>query len=269
MKPVKVLCIGGSDSGGGAGIQADLKAVTACGCWGLSIITAVTAQNTRGVAGVYPLPAKFVGRQMDTVLTDISADALKTGMLPSEETVLTVARKIKKYKIGKVVVDPVMIAKGGKNLMSLKARKALMKDLLPLAYAVTPNIPEAETLTGMNITTVSMMKEAALRIYETGVKNVVIKGGHLPDGKRSDVVDLLYNGSFYEFASSRIKTMHTHGSGCTYASALAAGIAKGKTIIEAALQAKIIIAAAIKNAVKPGKGYGAVNVFGEYLKNLH
>jgi len=269
METVKVICIGGSDSGGGAGIQADLKAVIACGCWGLSVITAVTAQNTKGVAGVYPVSPEFVGRQMDTVLNDMSVDALKTGMLPTEEIVRTVARKIKKYKIGKVVVDPVMIAKGGKNLMSGRARKALVNDLLPLAFAVTPNIPEAEALTGLKITTVSMMKEAARRIHETGVRNIVIKGGHLPGRRRSGIVDVLYDGAFYEFSSPRINTRDTHGTGCTYASALAAGLARGESVVEAALQAKIMIAAAIKNAVNPGKGYGSVNVFGEYLKNLH
>ncbi|HMD14903.1 MAG TPA: bifunctional hydroxymethylpyrimidine kinase/phosphomethylpyrimidine kinase, partial [Bacteroidota bacterium] len=163
MEPVKVICIGGSDSSGGAGIQADLKAVIARGCWGLSVITAVTAQNTKGVSDVYPVSAEFVGRQMDTVLKDISVDALKTGMLPTEETVRIVALKIKKYKITKVVVDPVMIAKGGKTLMSSMARTSLIKNLLPVAFAVTPNIPEAEVLTRMKITSIALMKEAAVK----------------------------------------------------------------------------------------------------------
>jgi hydroxymethylpyrimidine/phosphomethylpyrimidine kinase len=265
MEPVKVICIGGSDSSGGAGIQADLKAVIACGCWGLSVITAVTAQNTKGVTGIYPVTPAFIGRQMDTVLKDMSVDALKTGMLHTSEIVRTVARKIRKYKISKVVIDPVMIAKGGKTLMSGSAKKAVMKDLLPLAYAVTPNIPEAEALTGMKITTVPRMKEAAIRIHETGVRNVLIKGGHLPGNKRAGVIDILYDGNYYEFSSPWINSRDTHGTGCTYASALAAGLAKGESIVEAAWLAKIMITAAIENALNPGKGYGSVNVFGNNI----
>ncbi len=264
MEPFKVICIGGSDSSGGAGIQADLKAVIARGCWGLSVITAVTAQNTKGVSDVYPVSAEFVGRQMDTVFKDISVDALKTGMLPTEETVQIVAIKIKKYKITKVVVDPVMIAKGGKTLMSCKARTSLIKNLLPVAFAVTPNIPEAEVLTKMEITSIALMKVAAVKIHGMGVKNVLIKGGHQLGNKRS-VVDILYDGSYYEFSSPRINSRDTHGTGCTYASALAAGIAMGENIVEAAWQAKILITAAIENAVNLGKGYGSVNAFGKNI----
>jgi hydroxymethylpyrimidine/phosphomethylpyrimidine kinase len=269
MEPVKVICIGGSDSSGGAGIQADLKAVVACGCWGLSVITAVTAQNTHGVHGIYPVSPAFVGKQLDVVLNDIGCNALKTGMLPTEEIVQMVAKKIKKNKITKVVVDPVMIAKGGKTLMQKKAQAALVKDLLPLALAVTPNIPEAEVLTNMKITSIALMKKAAVKISETGVRNVLIKGGHLPGFKKSTVTDILYDGNYYEFSSPRINLRDIHGTGCTFASVLAAGIAKGESIADSALRAKIIITAAINNAVNPGKGYGAVNVFGEYFKNLH
>ncbi|HUN54835.1 MAG TPA: bifunctional hydroxymethylpyrimidine kinase/phosphomethylpyrimidine kinase [Smithella sp.] len=265
MEPVKVICVGGSDSSGGAGIQADLKALSARGCWGLSVISAVTAQNTKGVFGVYPVTPAFVGRQLDIVLKDINVHALKTGMLPTAEIVGVVAKIIKKYKIANVVVDPVMTAKGGKALMSRKARTALMKNLLPLAFAVTPNIPEAEILSGMKITSLPLMKEAAVKIHKMGVKNVLIKGGHLPAQKLSGAVDVLYDGSFYEFSSPRIKSRDTHGTGCTFASALAAGIAGGMGIVEAAWQAKIMITAAIENAVKPGKGYGSVNVFGKNI----
>ncbi|MGP8153125.1 MAG: bifunctional hydroxymethylpyrimidine kinase/phosphomethylpyrimidine kinase [Smithella sp.] len=265
MEPFKVICIGGSDSSGGAGIQADLKTVSFCGCWGLNVITAVTAQNTKGVSGIYPVSPEFVGRQLDTVLKDIGVDALKTGMLPTEETVQVVAKKIKKYKITKVVVDPVMIAKGGKVLMSSKARTLLVKNLLPVAFAVAPNIPEAEILTKMKITSIALMKEAAVRIYETGVRNVLIKGGHLPGNKRLDAIDILYDGNFYEFSSPWINSRDTHGTGCTYASALAAGIARGENIVEAAWEAKILITAAIENAVNLGKGYGSVNVFGKNI----
>jgi hydroxymethylpyrimidine kinase/phosphomethylpyrimidine kinase len=269
MKPVKVLCVGGSDSSGGAGIQADLKAVSFCGCWGLSVISAVTAQNTKGVSGIYPVSPEFVGKQLDVILNDIGADALKTGMLHTSEIVQAVAKKIKKYKLSKVVVDPVMIAKGGKTLMQNEARAALMEILLPLAFAVTPNIPEAEILAEMEISSIEDMKRAAVKIHELGVKNVLIKGGHLFGNRKSDVTDILYNGNYYEFSSKRINLQDIHGTGCTYASALAAGIAKGESIVDSALRTKIIIAAAIKNAVNPGKGYGSVNVFGEYFKNLH
>ncbi len=269
MKPVKVICIGGSDSSGGAGIQADLKAVIACGCWGSSVITAVTAQNTHGVSGIYPVSPAFVAKQLDVVLNDIGCDALKTGMLHTSEIVQTVAKKIKKHKITKVIVDPVMIAKGGKTLMQKKAQAALVKDLLPLALAVTPNIPEAEILSKMKIKSIADMKEAAVKIHELGVKNVLIKGGHLPGSGKSDVTDILYDGNFYEFSSKRINLSGFHGTGCTFASTLAAGIAKGENMIDSALRAKILITSAIKNAVNPGKGFGAVNVFGEYLKNLH
>lgn len=266
IKPVNVLCIGGSDSGGGAGIQADLKTFSVCGCWGTSVITAVTAQNSKGVSGIYPVSTEFVGRQLDVVLNDIGCDAVKTGMLPTAEIVQIVAGKIKKYRLKQVVVDPVMIAKGGKALMQRKAQIALVKDLLPLAFAVTPNIPEAETLAGMKITSIRDMKKAALRIFELGVENVLIKGGHLSDNRKSDVTDILYSGNYYEFSSKRIRLTGIHGTGCTFASALAAGLARGESVIDSALRAKILIIAAINNAVDPGKGYGSVNVFGDYLK---
>jgi len=265
MKPVKVLCIGGSDSSGGAGIQADMKAVSACGCWGLSVITAVTAQNTRGVCGVSPVAPGFVGKQLDAVLKDLGADALKTGMLPTPETVQMVVRKIKKYQMKKVIVDPVMTAKGGKTLMPNRARKALIEYLLPVAFVVTPNIPEAEELTKTKINSIDDMKKAALMIHELGARNVLIKGGHLPGRKRPDAVDVLYAGGYYEFAAPRINSRDTHGTGCTFASALAAGIAKGQSIVDAVLQAKILIMNAINNAVQPGRGYGSVNVLKEIV----
>ena len=265
MKPFKVLCIGGSDTSCGAGIQADLKAVSACGCWGLSVITAVTAQNTKGVSGIYPVSPEFVGKQIDVVLQDIGADTVKTGMIPTEEIVQTLVKKIKKYKLKKVVVDPVMIAKGGKTLMQKKALKALIKDLLPLAFAVTPNIPEAEVLSKTEIKSISDMKEAAIKIQELGVRNVLIKGGHLSNNKNSYVTDILYNGNCYEFTSKRINLHDIHGTGCTYASAIASGIAKGESIVEASLKAKIMVTAAIKNSLNLGKGYVSVNVFGENI----
>lgn len=266
MKPVRILYIGGSDSSGGAGIQADLKAAHACGCWGLSVVTAVTAQNTGGVSGIYPVAPEFVGKQIDAVLSDIGANAVKTGMLPDTEIIRVVARKIKKYKITRLVVDPVMIAKGGKTLMPSKARTALVNELLPLALAVTPNVPEAEILAGIKIASIDDMKEAAIRIHASGVKNVLIKGGHLPAGRKADITDVLYNGRFYEFSSRRLPIKDVHGTGCTFASALAACIARKASVIDATLQARVLIIAAIKNPARIGKGYPSANVFGEQFK---
>lgn len=265
MKPFKVLCIGGSDTSSGAGIQADLKAVSACGCWGLTVVTAVTAQNTKGVSGIHPVPATFVEKQIHAVLSDIGADVIKTGMLPTEEIIRIVTGKIKKYRIKKLIVDPVMVAKGGKALMNRKARMALMKELLPLAFAVTPNIPEAEVLSNMKIKSIDDMKKAAVKIQALGVSNVLIKGGHLTGSKKTDVTDVLYDGGFHEFSSERINARNTHGTGCTYASSVAAGIAKGDGLVNAALRSKIMIIAAIKEAAILGKGYASVNVFGDHI----
>jgi len=267
MKPVKVLCIGGSDSGGGAGIQADLKAINACGCYGMSVITAITAQNTRGVQDIYPVSPKFVAQQLESVLSDIGADAVKTGMLLTAGVVQVVAKKIKEYNIGKVVVDPVMIAKGGRSLMQDKALETIVKKLLPLAFAVTPNISEAENLAQMKIKSIAAMKKAATIIYRLGAKNVVIKGGHLPGAKQSGAVDVLYDGDkYYEFSAPWIDSNNTHGTGCTFASALAAEIARGKNIIAAVGKAKKLVTDAIKNSLKIGAGHGPVNVLGKMFK---
>jgi len=268
MKPVKVLCIGGSDSGGGAGIQADLKAVSACGCYGMSVITALTAQNTLGVRDIYPVPPKFVARQLEAVLSDMGADAVKTGMLWTAGVVQVVAKKIKEYNIGKVVVDPVMMAKGGRSLMQDKALEAIVKKLLPLAFVVTPNIPEAERLTLSKIDSVDEMKKAAVLIHKLGAKNVLIKGGHLPGAKRSGAIDILYDGKrYYEFSEKWIDTANTHGTGCTFASALAAEIARGENVVQAVEKAKRLVTDAIKNSLKIGAGHGPVNVLFKYLMN--
>ena len=260
MKPVKVLCIGGSDSSGGAGIQADLKAVSACGCYGMSVITAVTAQNTLGVQDIYPVSPKFVAQQLESVLSDIGADVVKTGMLLTSGVVQVVVKKIKEYNISKVVVDPVMMAKGGCSLMQDKAREALVKKLLPLAFVVTPNIPEAQNLAKMKIKSSAAMKKAAALIYKLGAKNVLIKGGHLPGAKQSGAVDILYDGDkYYEFSAPWIDSHDTHGTGCTYASALAAEIARGMNIITAVEKAKKLVTDAIKNSLNIGAGHGPVN----------
>ena len=212
---IKVLTIAGSDSGGGAGIQADLKTFQELNVYGMSAITAVTAQNTMGVQGVHPIPAEFVAKEIDSVTQDIGVDAIKTGMLFSTDIIEVVSGKIKQYDWKKVVVDPVMIAKGGASLLQHEAISAVKKYLLPLAYIVTPNIPEAEELTGIRILTQADKLEAAKRLMDLGVKNVVIKGGHDLDIDES--IDLLFDGEHsYAFTSKRLGTKNTHGTGCTF-----------------------------------------------------
>jgi hydroxymethylpyrimidine kinase/phosphomethylpyrimidine kinase len=260
-RPVNVLCIGGSDSGGGAGIQADLKAVSACGGYGATVITALTAQNTIGVQDIFPVPQRFITAQLDAVLRDIGADAVKTGMLLTPGAVLAVVRSVEQYRLHNVVVDPVMMAKGGRAMMQVKALQVLVKRLLPLTRVLTPNIPEAESLTQMNIRSVAAMKKAAVVIFDLGVKNVVIKGGHLPGSRKSGSTDILYDGKhYYEFSSDWIETKNTHGTGCTYASALAAGLAQGKNIFQAVEQAKRMVTQAIEQSLCLGHGHGPVNV---------
>ncbi|MBU4184812.1 MAG: bifunctional hydroxymethylpyrimidine kinase/phosphomethylpyrimidine kinase, partial [Proteobacteria bacterium] len=203
MGVTRVLTIAGSDSGGGAGIQADLKTITVLGGFGMSVITALTAQNTLGVQGVYEVPEDFVEKQFDSVATDIGIDAAKTGMLSNSKIIRTVAKKLRQYGINKLVVDPVMVAKGGAPLIVNEAKKSLIEELLPLALIITPNIPEAVELAKIKISSVNDMKKAAEIIYGLGAKNVVIKGGHLA----GDPVDILYDGkNFHEFTSERINT---------------------------------------------------------------
>ena len=267
MKPVRVLCVGGSDSSGGAGIQADLKAVSACGCYGMSVLTAVTVQNTCGVQSIHPVPQKIILAQLDGVLSDIGADAVKTGMLLTVGAIEAVVKKVKEYHLEKLVVDPVMIAKGGYSLMQDNAKVALIRKLLPLAFVATPNIPEAEVIAQCKIEGIAGMKKAAAVIYGLGVKNVVIKGGHLRAAKKTGTVDILYDGKdYYEYSSPWIATKDTHGTGCTYASSLAAAIACGKNIIDAVDQAKDMVTKAIENSLRLGKGHGPVNVLGSILK---
>ncbi len=259
----KVLCVGGSDSGGGAGIQADLKAVHACGCYGLTVITALTAQNTRGVQDIFSVPQRFIAAQLDAVLSDIGADTLKTGMMLTAGVVTTVVRKIEQYGIKNVVVDPVMIAKGGRTIMQEAARQALVKKLLPLTRVLTPNIPEAESLAQMKIRSVAAMKKAAAAIVDLGVENVVIKGGHLPGRRNSGSIDILYDGKrYYEFSADWIETKNTHGTGCTFASVLAANLAQGKSIVDAVAQVKILVTKAIEHSLGLANGHGPVNILG-------
>lgn len=253
----KALTIAGSDSGGGAGIQADLKTFHQFRVFGMSAITAVTAQNTLGVQGVYPLPIEAIEKQIDSIAVDLPPDAVKTGMLFNEEIIELVARKIKQYGWARVVVDPVMIAKGGAPLLKQEAVKALQRHMLPLAYVLTPNIPEAEVLTNMRIETLEQRKEAAKKLHDMGVQYVVMKGGH---GKGDELVDLLYDGEqFYEWTSQKIYTKHTHGTGCTFAAAITAQLAKGKTAYEAVDIAKRFIQKAIEQTLQIGSGHGPTN----------
>jgi len=242
----RILTIAGSDSGGGAGIQADLKAITLLGGYGMSVLTALTAQNTTGVQAIHEVPASFVAKQMDAVLSDIGADAIKTGMLANVEVIEVVARKIKQYRMKKVVVDPVMVAKGGASLLRKEAEAALIKNLIPLALVVTPNLHEASVLTGLRIQSIEEMKRAAHRIYQLGSRYVVVKGGHL----KGDAMDILFDGKSYtEIGAPRIETKNTHGTGCTFASAIATLIARGDSVPEAVRKAKTFITMAVQSSL--------------------
>lgn len=222
----------------------------------MSVITALTAQNTLGVHGIHEVPADFVEKQFDAVATDIGIDAAKTGMLSSSEIMRTVAEKITEYRIKKLVVDPVMVAKGGAMLIKQEAKKTLIEELLPLAYVITPNVPEAEELTGMEIVTVEAMKQAAQSIHRMGARHVFVKGGHMS----GDALDILYDGGdFHEFASERIDTKNTHGTGCTASAAIATGLAQGMDVYEAVKRAKEYITVAIKYSIAIGKGHGPTN----------
>ncbi len=256
MKPVRILTIAGSDSGGGAGIQADLKTITVLGGFGMSVITALTAQNTLGVHGIHDVPPVFVAAQFDAIATDIGIDAAKTGMLATSEVIRVVAGKIRQYGIEKLVVDPVMVAKGGMSLIREEAKKTLIAELVPLAFALTPNIPEAEVLSGMRISTLSDMKEAARIIRDLGARHVVVKGGHLA----GDATDLLYDGrEFKTFSAPRIATEDTHGTGCTYSAAIATCLGRGMDVSGAVAEAKRYITEAVRHAWRIGGGHGPTN----------
>lgn len=254
----KALTIAGSDSGGGAGIQADLKTFQELEVFGMSALTAVTAQNTLGVQAVFPMTADGVRKQIESIGEDMGADALKTGMLFNAEIIQAVSEKIKYYHWKNVVVDPVMIAKGGASLLQSEAISALKQYLLPLSKVITPNIPEAEVLTEMTIKTHDDKREAAKRLHDLGVMYVVVKGGHDEDQNKS--VDLLYDGiEFTTFTSKRILTKNTHGTGCTFSAAVTAELAKGLPIYEAVSKAKNFIQAAIEDQLQIGQGHGPTN----------
>lgn len=257
-----VLSIAGSDSGGGAGIQADIKTISACGCYASTAITAVTVQNTLGVTGVHPVPVEFVERQIDAVLSDIGADAIKIGMLQSGEIVRCVVRMLKKYGCKNVVVDPVMVSTSGHRLIEEGAMLSLRTELLPLATVITPNIPEAEILLdGKVLDKQANLYDAAKELGERYGTSVLLKAGHLTEEK---LIDIFYNnvdGCITELPSVRINTKNTHGTGCTMSSALASALAKGMSVVEAARFAKNFINEAIIAGAdyEIGHGHGPVN----------
>jgi hydroxymethylpyrimidine/phosphomethylpyrimidine kinase len=254
----RALTIAGSDSGGGAGIQADLKTFAAHGVYGTSALTAITSQNTRGVTDVLELPASLIESQIDAVITDIGADVVKTGMLSSSTIIEIVAAKARQYSLDALVVDPVMVAKGGDRLLRDDAVDALRSLLVPIAMVMTPNIPEAETLLGVKIETLEDAKEAAQALVGMGARAVVVKGGHL----KGPPTDILYDGEeFRAYTSRRIETTSTHGTGCTFASATAANLAKGLPLRQAVSLAKSYVTSAIRTAQPIGRGHGPLNHF--------
>ncbi|NEU30750.1 bifunctional hydroxymethylpyrimidine kinase/phosphomethylpyrimidine kinase [bacterium LRH843] len=266
MSIAKVITIAGSDSGGGAGIQADLKTFQELGTFGMSVITALTAQNTLGVHGVFPQSLEAIEAQMDAVLSDIGTDAVKTGMLFSAGIISLVAAKLKEYEVKNIVVDPVMIAKGGASLLMDEAIAAMTQELLPIATVITPNLPEAAKILGCKeVTTLEEMRDTVVALHKLGPAYVVLKGGHLVN---EPAIDLLFDGNkIYELEAKRIETKHTHGTGCTFAAAIAAELAKGAPIIDAVQTAKSFITMAITHSLPIGRGIGPTN-HAAYKRNL-
>jgi hydroxymethylpyrimidine/phosphomethylpyrimidine kinase len=253
MKIPRALTIAGSDSGGGAGIQADLKTFAALGVYGMSAITALTAQNTREVRAIHEAPPEFVAAQIDAVVEDIGADAVKTGMLSSAAIIEVVADRLKAHHLYTAVVDPVMVSKSGASLLRPDAVHALKTALLPRAHVVTPNLHEASALVGREVTDLPSMKDAAKRIQDMGPRYVVIKGGHLGENP----VDLLYTvHDFIELPGTRIETEDTHGTGCIFAAAIAGYLAKGSPVPEAVGYAKAFVTTAIRHGLRIGHGHG-------------
>jgi hydroxymethylpyrimidine/phosphomethylpyrimidine kinase len=254
----RVLIIAGSDSGGGAGIQADIKTVTALNAFAMTAITALTAQNTLGVHGVLPVPPDFLRLQMECVLDDLGADAIKTGMLGDSATVRLVAEILTARAAGlPIVVDPVMVAKGGASLLADEAVTAVRDILLPMATLLAPNAPEAETLTGLRIATPADLRQAGAALLRMGAKAVLMKGGHLEGDDLTDI--LITPQGEHIFTAPRIQTRHTHGTGCTLASACAAGLAQNLPLQEAVARAHAYVQAAIATAPGYGAGHGPLN----------
>lgn len=252
----RVLIVAGSDSGGGAGIQGDIKTVTCLGGYAATAITALTAQNTQGVFGIYEVPPDFIAQQMRLVLADIGADAIKTGMLHSAGVIETVAEVLTEYPDIPLVLDPVMVAKGGAALLQEQAISALKARLIPRAHLITPNIPEAELLTGISITNTEAMREAAARLISMGAQAALIKGGHMESGAVVYSFLLSHDGEESLITQRRINTPHTHGTGCTLASAIATGLAGGASLSQATQRALEYVSRTIEAAPGFGTGHG-------------
>ena len=256
MKLPVALTIAGSDSGGGAGIQADLKTFAALGVHGTSAITAVTAQDTVTVSGVHELPVAMIRAQIDAVAGDLDVAAAKTGMLSSAAIIEAVAAAIREHRLERLVVDPVMVAKGGARLLREDAVAALRSSLLPLAAVVTPNLPEAEALLGRRVATLEERRQAARDLLALGPRAVVVKGGHA----EGDALDVYWDGvTWRELSAPRVDTPNTHGSGCVFSAAIAAGLARGLAPLEAVSEAKEFITGAIRASLEIGRGHGPVN----------
>lgn len=257
--PPRALTIAGSDSGGGAGIEADLKTFTALQVYGLAAVTSVTAQNTVGVTGVHDIPAEFVAKQIDVVLEDIGADAVKSGMLSSVEIVDAVADRIEAHGITRYVLDPVMVSETGHSLLDAKAMARVVQRLFPLSLIVTPNLSEAKAILECTIKDEEAMRAAAKEIHALGPRYVVIKGGHLAG---PEAVDILYDGATWvRHAVARIETKNTHGTGCTYSAAITAKLACGVEVTEAVTQAKAYVTGALQSGFNLGSGAGPLNHF--------
>lgn len=255
----QVLSIAGSDSGGGAGIQADLKAMSANGVFAMSAITAITAQNTEEVTDVFELPLAIIAAQIDAVFDDFDVSAVKTGMLSSAAIVAMVAARLKSQQVANLVVDPVMVSKSGHPLLNPEAIEAMKTQLFPLALIVTPNVHEAQQLSGIEITSLADARQAAKTIHRLGCKHVVIKGGHLVSDRATD---LLYDGRFFNvLKGDYIDTKHTHGTGCTFASALAAHLARERPVLDAVQAAKTYVTEAIRHGLAIGHGHGPTDHF--------
>jgi len=252
------LTIAGSDSSGGAGIQADLKTFSAHGVFGMSVITSVTAQNTRQVLAIQDISPDIISKQIDAVFTDIHVDAVKIGMVSQTESILAIVDRLKYYKPVNLVLDPVMISKSGYDLLQPQAVDTLIRELIPLATIVTPNIPEGERIAGMDIKSIDMMEKAAMEIYKMGPKNVIIKGGHM----EGEATDVFFDGEqFVYLKSPRINTKNTHGTGCTLSSAIASNLALGLDMKQSVQKAKEYIIGAIQHSLDIGKGAGPTHHF--------
>lgn len=255
-----VLIIAGSDSGGGAGIQADIKTVTCLGGYAMTAITALTAQNTLGVDGIFEIPTDFIKKQLETIHGDIKINAVKIGMLGNSDIIKTVSKFIKlNLQNIPVVLDPVMIAKGGAPLLEQSANQSLINELIPQATIVTPNIPETEAITKNKIENIDDMKSAAIQINNMGASSILVKGGHMLQSSNSVIDILAHNGEIFEFENPRIDSKNTHGTGCTLASAIATGLAQNMDMNDATSRAREYVFKAIKYAPNIGHGHGPLN----------